>query len=84
MQQFVKVAKKKPSTSRNVISNSMLQFLYCVRAIPVHKLFQVSPQEEIWDCEVWQPYKPTHENGLCHSLSRYILHKTIVDEQVLK
>jgi hypothetical protein len=36
----------------------MLQFMYCVRAIPVYKFFQVSPQEEIWDCEVWQPYKP--------------------------
>ena len=29
-----------------------------MRVITVYKFFQVSPQDEIWDSEVWQPYKP--------------------------
>jgi len=73
---------------RNVISNSMLQFLYCVCAIPVYKFFQVSPQEAIWDCEVWQPHKPW---DTLHMKMDFVTHyhitystKPLLLEQVLK
>ena len=67
---------------RIFIPNIMPQLLHCVWAIPVYTFFQVSPLEELRDCQgMWSPI---HENALRCWSARYVLHRPIVTEQVLK
>jgi hypothetical protein len=50
-----KSAQQRLVCGRNFVPNSNLRFLCCVSAITLYALFQVSPQEEIWNRQVLRP-----------------------------